>query len=264
MSKSIYFFDSGVGGLTVLHRAMRMMPYEHYTNYADVEHAPYGDKSPKEVKNIVLSAFQQFNHSEVKACVVACNTATSIVINDLRALYDYPIIGMEPAIKPAKEISKGKKIIVLATALTLKEQKLRQLIQTLDIEDQVFFLPAPELVHSAEEFIFDSNDLREMMMHKLAGIDLSEVGALVLGCTHFIYFKPMLQNFLPQHIELVDGNGGTVRRLNSLITPTEESHIEPVDCILSGYSIKSEFILPYINFCDKHNLNHPDHEGTPL
>lgn len=257
MSKSIYFFDSGVGGLTVLHRAMRMMPYEHYTYYGDVEHAPYGDKSPKEVKKIVLSAFQKFNHSEIKACVVACNTATSIVIKDLRTLYDYPIIGMEPAIKPAKEISKGKKIIILATSLTLKEEKLRQLIQALDIEDQVLFVPAPELVHSAEEFIFDSNDLREMMMQKLVDIDLSEVGALVLGCTHFIYFKPMLQDFLPQHIELVDGNAGTVRRLNSLITPTEESYIEPVGCILSGHHINSEFIMPYITYCEINNLNHP-------
>jgi glutamate racemase len=256
MAKSIYFFDSGVGGLTVLHHAMRMMPYEHYTYYADVEHAPYGQKSPQKVKSIVLSAFARFNPDKIKACVVACNTATSIVIKDLRALYDYPIIGMEPAIKPAKEIADGKKIIILATTLTLKEEKLKRLIRDLDIEDQVIFMPAPDLVLSAEEFVFDSDQLRELMMEKMAGIDLSDIGALVLGCTHFIYFKPMLTSLLPDHIKLVDGNAGTVRRLSNLITPTEKSSYDPLDCILSGHRIDCEFVMPYLNYCNKHELNH--------
>ncbi len=264
MAKSIYFFDSGVGGLTVLHRAMQVMPYEQYTYYADVKFAPYGEKSPKEVKKIVMSAFERFKPHEIKACVVACNTATSIVIDDLRALYDYPIVGMEPAIKPAKEISKGKKIIILATALTLKEKKLYRLIQKLDIEAQVIFIPAPELVRSAEEFIFESENLRELMLKKFAEIDLSAVGALVLGCTHFIYYKPLLLNLLPKHIKLIDGNEGTVRQLKTLITPTQESHFEPIVCSLSGQEIDSEFIMPYLNFCANNNLNNPINEGTSL
>jgi len=264
MAQSIYFFDSGVGGLTVLHQAMQMMPYEHYTYYADVKFAPYGEKSPEEVKNIVLSAFKRFDPNEIKACVVACNTATSIVIDDLRTLYDYPIIGMEPAIKPAKEISEGKKIIILATSLTLKEKKLKRLIQKLDIEDRVIFIPAPELVHSAEEFIFDSHNLRKIMTDKLSGIDLSEVGALVLGCTHFIYFKPLLYDIFPKHIKLVDGNEGTIKRLRSLIKPIQESHLLPIACSLSGQDVNSEFIIPYLDFCIKQNLNQNTNEGTSL
>ena len=264
MAKSIYFFDSGVGGLTVLHQAMEMMPYEHYTYYADVKYAPYGEKSAQEVKNIVLSTFEQFDPNEIKACVIACNTATSIVINDLRALYDYPIVGMEPAIKPAKEVSEGKKIIILATSLTLKQKKLQRLIQTLDIEDRVIFMPAPELVHSAEEFIFDSVKLRELLTDRLSRIDLSEVGALVLGCTHFIYFKPLFFDILPKHIKLVDGNEGTINRLSSLIKPSQESHIDPIACSLSGIDVNNEYIIPYLKFCASHNLNQKPNEGTLL
>ena len=123
---------------------------------------------------------------------------------------------------------------------------------------------APELVHSAEEFIFDSVKLRELLTDRLSRIDLSELGALVLGCTHFIYFKPLLFDILPKHIKLVDGNEGTINRLSSLIKPIQESHMEPIACSLSGHVVNSEFIIPYLNFCVRHNLNQKSNERTSL
>ena len=180
MSKSIYVFDSGVGGLTVLHQALKLLPLERYTYYADVKNSPYGNKSSEQVKKIIIDAFEDIDPKGVKACVIACNTATSIVVDELRTKYDYPIIGMEPAVKPALTIAGKKKIILLATELTLKEQKLKRLISSLNAEEQIIHIPAPELVQAAEDFTFDSDELKLILESKFDGINLTEVGDFLI------------------------------------------------------------------------------------
>ncbi len=193
------------------------MPNEEYIYYADTMNVPYGIKPKEEVKKFVISAVDFLTVKKIKALVVACNTATSVVINDLRIMYDFPIIGMEPAIKPAILGNSGKKILVLATKLTLNESKLEDLINTLDKEQKIEKLAMDKLVAFAEKYDFDSEEVVSYLKENIASININEYESIVLGCTHFIYFKNQLEKMLPSSVKIIDGNEGTVKHLKSIL-----------------------------------------------
>lgn len=211
----IGFFDSGIGGITVLHEALKMLPHEDYLYYADTSNVPYGPKPKNEVKKYIFDAIEFIISQEVKAIVIACNTATSIAIEDLRAKYNIPIIGMEPAVKPAVEINKNtnKRILVTGTALTLKENKLRHLITRLNNEHIVDLLPLPGLVQFSEKFEFNEEIILPYLKEQLNKYDLNNYETIVLGCTHFSFYKNMFKKLFPSNIKIIDGNIGTVRNL---------------------------------------------------
>lgn len=211
----VAFFDSGIGGITVLHEALKLLPDEDFLYYADIRNVPYGAKDKEVVRSFVMNAAAWMVERGVKAVVLACNTATSVAVEDLRALYKLPIIGMEPAVKPAVEYAAEieKRALVLATPLTLKEEKFRNLLLRLDKENVVDFLPMPELVSMAERFVFSGAEVEMLLNDRFKGIDMEKYGTLVLGCTHFPFFKPVLRKILPGHIKIIDGNAGTVRHL---------------------------------------------------
>ncbi len=211
-SLPIGFFDSGVGGLTVLHEALRRLPQERYVYFADSDHAPYGVRSKEEVRTLVLDAVAFMAGQGLKALVIACNTGTSAAIAEVRARYPFPVIGMEPAVKPAVTGNAHQRVLVFATELTLREDKFKNLVARVDTEGLVDYLPLQELVRYAERFEFDEAVIRPYLENQLAGIPLADYGTAVLGCTHFLFFKPLLQKVLPG-IEIIDGNVGTVRNL---------------------------------------------------
>lgn len=215
----IGFFDSGIGGLTVLHKALEMMPLEDYIYYADTENQPYGIKTKAEVRELVFKAMDFIVSKNVKAIVVACNTATSVAIEDLRKKYDIPIIGMEPAVKPAVKYTdiENKKVLVTATKLTLKEEKLHNLISALDSESIVDLLELQELVQFAERLDFDETRITKYLENQFKEIDLKDYQTLVLGCTHFIFFKDMIQKLVTKEISIIDGNEGTIRHLQNIL-----------------------------------------------
>ncbi len=252
----ILIFDSGVGGLTVLHRAQSVMPHESFIYYADVAHVPYGEKSKEEVRNIVIEAIWQISSQHrLKAIVLACNTATSVAVEQLRDLYTIPIIGMEPAVKPALEQNTvDKKILILATTLTLREEKLENLISQLNGQEQTLKLPMPELVDAAEEFDFNSNSLIAKVKKKLSSQPLSDISTVVLGCTHFIYYYPLLRSLLPDHIKIIDGNAGTVNRLKSQILLNEPDNSNEHLCYLSGREVDIEYLEPFFGYLDRFKI----------
>jgi glutamate racemase len=215
----IGIFDSGLGGLTVLAEALKRLPAENYLYMADTKHVPYGTKSEEEVRSFVLQTVEQMVEQGIDALVVACNTATSIAINELRERYSFPIIGMEPAVKPAVEMNRatGKKVLVWATPLTLRMPKYYALVSRVDEEGIVDSLPMPELVQYCESLQFDTNVLRDYFLAKLAPYDLEDYGIVVLGCTHFPFYTSILQEILPPHIQIVNGNMGTIRRLSAML-----------------------------------------------
>jgi glutamate racemase len=211
----IGIFDSGVGGLTILHKALRELPGEDYLYYADIAHVPYGTKDKEEVRQYVFDAVSFLADKGVKAIVLACNTATSVAVADLRAKYDIPIIGMEPALKPAvvgKE-DENKRVLVTATSLTLREEKMQRLIEKWDTNRTADLLSLGELVGFAEKEDYDSPALLEYLNGKFSRFDMSLYETLVLGCTHFIYFKGAIAKIIPDSIQIIDGNEGTVRQL---------------------------------------------------
>lgn len=224
---NIAFFDSGIGGLTVLREALKLLPNENYIYYADTDNAPYGIKARNEVKTLTLNAVKFLANKNIKALVVACNTATSAAIEDLRERYSFPVIGMEPAIKPAikKSSSDGKRVLVLATSLTLKEEKFQNLISRVDTGHIVDILPVPRLVEFAENFTFQGLEVERYLKDSLPWYNINNYGAIVLGCTHFPLFKKTFSNILPPGIEIIDGNAGTINHLYEILK--EENLLNP-------------------------------------
>jgi glutamate racemase len=216
----IGFFDSGIGGLTVLAEAIRRMPDKDFIYMADTLHVPYGTKAQDDVKSYVFESVASMMDVGIDALVIACNTATSIAIADLRERYSLPIVGMEPAVKPAVEMNRatGKRVLVFATPLTLQLPKYYALVSRVDENGIVDSLPLPELVHYCEALQFDPAVMTDYFHSKLAGYDLEQYGIIVLGCTHYPFYKDILRAMLPPHIEIVDGNVGTVKRLSALVS----------------------------------------------
>ncbi|NMA64675.1 MAG: glutamate racemase [Clostridiaceae bacterium] len=215
---NIGFFDSGIGGLSVLKEAFKILPNENYIYYGDTDNAPYGTKTKEEVKKLTFKAVEFLNKHNIKALVVACNTATSAAVRDLREKYSFPVIGMEPAIKPAVEKNSdgGKRVLTLATPLTLKEEKFQSLVSKFDTEHIVDMLPAPKLVEFAEKFVFSGSNVAKYLKDILPK-NIEMYGTVVLGCTHFPLFKKVLSEILPEDVDIIDGNRGTVNHLYEIL-----------------------------------------------
>jgi glutamate racemase len=215
----IALFDSGIGGISVLTEAVRRLPKEDFLYVADTLHVPYGNKPKEQVKQHILEAMKLVVREPVKAVVIACNTATAIAIEELRNRMDIPVIGMEPAIKPAVEMSRssGKRVLVLATPLTLRENKYNELVHRVDDMSIVDSLPLPELVQYCEALNFESDQIKAYFKDKLSPYSIEQYGTVVLGCTHYPFYRPLLAELLPANTQLVDGSGGTVKRLIDIL-----------------------------------------------
>lgn len=213
----IAFFDSGIGGLSVLHQARSEQPQHQYIYFADTDNAPYGPKPAAAVRDHTLSACDFLASLQPDALVVACNTATAVCVEALRQRYRFPVFGMEPAVKPALAQTGRDRVLVMATSLTLQETKLSALLKRVDTQGLCDKLAMDKLVTFAEQGCFEGPQVEAYIRNQLNHYDLSCYSAVVLGCTHFIYFKPVLQALLGPHVALVDGNQGTVRHMfNSL------------------------------------------------
>lgn len=219
-------FDSGVGGLSVLVRCRMLMPRENYLYYADSAHFPYGSKPAAAVRIAALKAVAEMAERGIKGLVVACNTATSAAVRELRRLYSFPILGMEPALKPAAEF--GGRIAVIATELTLKEEKFQKLFEQ-NGGSQVVLLPAPGLADLVEAGGYNKPEAEAYLRRLFAGV--GPLDAIVLGCTHYAFLLPQLRIFYPD-VEIFEGSGGTVRYLHQrlaeegLLTESGSGHIQ--------------------------------------
>lgn len=211
----IAVFDSGMGGLSVLHLALKKLPSEDFLYFADLDNVPYGTKNNEEIMEYVDLAINFMLKQDVKAIVIACNTATSVAIETMRKKYSLPIIGMEPAVKKAIDSKLHKRILVIATPITVKGKKLQDLISKIDKEELIDLIALPELVNFAENEIFNAVDVKEYLNSKFKTFDFENYSSIVLGCTHFNYFKDVLKDILPKHINILDGNEGTINRLIS-------------------------------------------------
>lgn len=206
-------FDSGIGGLTVLHQAMLTLPKEEYLFYADADHVPYGEKTHEEIVRYVDEAVRFLLAKGVAAIVIACNTATSVAIETMRRRYRVPLLGIEPAIKPAVQGCYGKRIMVIATPVTVREKRLKDLIARVDEEHHVDLLATPKLVTLAEKEEFNTPEAEQYLRSVFEPYNLAEYSSLVLGCTHFNYFKDTLRRIFPAGVDFLDGSAGTVNHL---------------------------------------------------
>ena len=213
----IGMFDSGIGGLTVLHEALKLLPDEAYFYYADTDNVPYGEKSTEQIREYSEKAVRFLTDKGCEAVVIACNTATAAAASYLRERFEIPIIGIEPAVKPAVEHNAGKRILVIATSVTAREKKLEDLISRVDDKGLVDVRAMPGLVDHAERGDFDSAELMERIKKDLVDISPGDYGIVVFGCTHFNHFKKALMSIFAPGTEMIDGSAGTARNLKKLL-----------------------------------------------
>lgn len=206
-------FDSGVGGISVLRELVKLLPHENFIYYGDSANAPYGTKSHDTIFRFTEKIAADLVSRGVKALVVACNTATSVCIEDLRKKYaDMPVIGIEPALKPAVEYKKNSKVLVMATPLTLSEQKFAKLLKSYESQAQIITLPCPGLMELIEEGVTSGEKLEVFLKDcfEKAGIDGAD--EVVLGCTHYPFVKDTIKKLLGG-AQVFDGGAGTARQV---------------------------------------------------
>ncbi|AXI09247.1 glutamate racemase [Oceanobacillus zhaokaii] len=238
----IGFFDSGIGGMTVLQQALRILPNEDYIYYADTLHVPYGEKQKEEVREYIFNAVDFMANQGIKALVIACNTATSIVVDDLRKKYNFPILGIEPAVKPAIQSCEGKqiKVLVLATNLTLREEKFHNLVKSIDHHDIVESIPLPGLVQLAESLEFREEKVVPYLKEKLSSFDLKQYGSIVLGCTHFPYFENSIKKIFTEDVNIISGSIGTAKNLKRILEARNQINDGTGDILFFNSSCKVE------------------------
>lgn len=220
----IGFFDSGLGGLSVLRKALEMMPNENYIYYGDSKHAPYGEKTPQEITELSFNAIEFLIQKGVKAIVIACNTATSAAAKDLREYYkDIPIIGIEPALKPAIKLHETGAVIVMATKATLTQEKFKTLMDNYGEHRDIIPLPCPGLVEFIESGNLNGEDVKNFLREKLNPYMDREISSIVLGCTHYPFIKDVIQEIVGEKVDIIDGSEGTVKELNRRL---EENNIK--------------------------------------
>lgn len=235
-------FDSGIGGLSVLHRAMKVLPNTEFIYYADKDHVPYGEKTVEEIKGFIEDILRFLIDKKVDAIVIACNTATVVATKEFRSQFPVPIVGMEPAVKKAVEEYQdtNKRILVTATPITIAGEKLHNLLERVDRKHLADLLPLPKLVRFAEKGEFVSEEIEEYLREAFQGFALEDYTALVLGCTHFNYFKKQFCKIFPNEIHFVDGNEGTIRQLMRVLPSKEEETKQSVEYYYSGRAVNAE------------------------
>ena len=245
--------DSGVGGLSVLALARRNMPDENFLFFADAGNAPYGDKQPYEIVDILHAILDKHSEIPVKAILLACNTATSAAAARLRAELSIPVIGMEPALKPAVKNTEGQ-VIVLATQLTIREEKFRKLLAQYGEGRNIVPLPCPGLMEIVEK---DPEGIEaECFLRKTLEPFQDTAEAVVLGCTHYIFLRPLIEKIFPE-LRIFDGNEGVVRHLNDVLAEKEcrGGHGSlTIDCSLTDIFLKTQYLKKceaMLSFCDE-------------
>ncbi len=219
--KPIGFFDSGVGGISVLKTATLRLPHENCIYYGDNLNAPYGEKTEEEIKRLTLDACDFLYNKGVKAIVMACNTATSAAVIMMRQEYNIPVISMEPAVKPALEGRNAGKVLVLATPATVTQARYLGLIERLGAHDEVLSVGCGGLVELIEDGRTDEASIHAYLAERLSFISGQPLGAVVLGCTHYSFVEPHIKSYIDKMTQtdcpVFDGRHGTARQLERVL-----------------------------------------------
>ena len=217
MQGYIGFFDSGIGGLTLLSECAALLPGEKFVYLGDNARAPYGGRPEGEIRAFAAEAFGALSAYPLKAAVIACNTVTADAADRLRAVYPFPIVGVEPAVRPAL-LSGARRVLVLATKATLSSPRFAALCASCGGEGRVAAYAPDGLAGDIEKNIFRKGKV-DLSSH------LPEVpcDAVVLGCTHYIFLKREIGDFYGCRV--FDGNAGAARRLASLLVSERETGV---------------------------------------
>ncbi len=214
-NRPIAVFDSGVGGISVLKELVRIMPNENYIYFGDSANAPYGTKTTDEVRALTMGHAKELFEEGAKGLVVACNTATAAAVRNLRECYpQIPIVGIEPALKPAVEEKKHPTVLVMATPMTIREAKFQKLLKRYQDQGEIIPLPCPGLMDFVERGDLDGADLKKYLVELLYAYRQEPVDSVVLGCTHYPFVKEAIIETLGEGVTVYDGGEGTAREMH--------------------------------------------------
>ncbi|MCT8162570.1 glutamate racemase [Pseudomonas putida] len=217
-SAPVGVMDSGVGGLSVLAEIQRLLPNESLLYVADCGHVPYGEKSPDYIRQRCRHIAGFFRDQGAKAMVLACNTATVAAVADLRERYpDWPLVGMEPAVKPAAAATRSGVVGVLATTGTLQSAKFAALLDRFACDVRVVTQPCPGLVERIEAGDLTSAHLRQLLCSYVQPLLDAGCDTLILGCTHYPFLRPMLADMVPADVAIIDTGAAVARQLERLL-----------------------------------------------
>jgi len=202
--KPIAIFDSGVGGLSILKAVQQVMPQENLVYLADTQYTPYGEHSVEFINQRVLTIADFLVKKNIKLMVVACNTATAASIQLLREKYDIPIVGLEPALKPAAEFTRNKKVGVLATQATLESEKYLNLKERFSNEVEIIEKASSLFVKLVESGETITSPHIELIKDELNIFIEHQIDSLVLGCTHFPFLTESIQAILGTQVTLFE------------------------------------------------------------
>lgn len=223
MRDAIGFMDSGVGGISVLRKAVELLPNENFIYFGDNAHAPYGPKPIEEIRRLCANAIGHLLDQDVKALVIACNTATSAYASILRSQTDIPVIGMEPAVKPASLARSNGKVLALATRATLSLDKFSRLMQ--DYGEGVIPVEGVGLVELVEAGKADSPETEAALEAIFAPYMHEQIDGIVLGCTHYPFLRRQIERFFPE-ARIFDGREGTIRQLGRRLDDTNRRSLQ--------------------------------------
>lgn len=223
-------FDSGVGGLSVLKALLLELPHEHFVFLADEAYLPYGDKPQSVIASRVIEVAQALKQQGTKALVMACNTATAAAASQARQQWpQWPIVGIEPAVKPATLLTKTGVVGILATSNTVASARFQALVERFDPLARVVAKPCPGLVELIEQVPIDQNAVRELLRPVIEAFQQDNVDVIVLGCTHYPFVAPMIQQMAGEHVMVIETGRPVARQLRhrleeaSLLLPACQS-----------------------------------------
>lgn len=218
LHRPVAVFDSGVGGISVLRELVRVMPKEKFYFFGDSANAPYGTKSRFEVQRLTRDHVESFIDRGAKGICIACNTATSAAVRSLRLEFpEVPIVGIEPALKPAVSFMEHPKVLVMATPMTIREEKFQTLLRKYGEEAEVYPLACPGLMEYVEEGKSGTKEvqdfLNELLKDYAPGEKYGPVDAVVTGCTHYPFVADQIEAALGGGTRVFDGANGTAREM---------------------------------------------------
>lgn len=213
----IGLFDSGVGGLSVAREIRRRLPAEDLLYFADTAYCPYGGRPLEEIRARSVAVVEELVARGAKLIVVACNTASGAALETLRERFTLPIVGLEPAVKPAAERSRNGRVGVLATPATLSTERYHRLIRSYGRDVEVFQRASPELVDLVERGEIRGEEVSKFLAHALAPIVQADVDTLVLGCTHYPFLREAIAGVMGPGVEILDSGEAVARQVERVL-----------------------------------------------
>lgn len=216
-NRPIGVFDSGVGGFSILLKAQKLLPKETFIYLSDQKNVPYGGKSKEQLISFLTKAMEFFTSKNVKAVVLACNTATIHTIYEMRKKFDIPIIGTVPVIKTIAKMTKSRKTAVFSTPATAKSEYLKALIKKFADGVDVVKVGGSNLEELVEEGkIHDRQTINVLKKHLVPLVEKG-VDAIALGCTHYPFLRQEIEKIVGPHVKVVDSGGAVARRLRQVL-----------------------------------------------